>query len=198
MFVACVLRSGGVYDAEDVAHLFDGIERHLPGARVVCLSDVDVPCERIPLMNDWPGWWAKLEVFRPDIIGDVLYFDLDTIITGDLSAMAAIGRLTIMRDVYRPQGLQSSVMFIPQAAKRLVWSTFNAAPADHMRRHHSGGDQAFLETLWLGEAALWQDELPGQVVSYKAGAVAMRGVPANCRAVIFHGRPKPRDIGWTL
>ena len=197
--IACVLRSGGAYDAEDVARLRDGVAAHLGEHRFLCLSDVDVPCERVGLDEDWPGWWSKLEMFRPDIAGDLLFFDLDTIITGDLSDMAGINRLTIMRDVYRPDGLQSSVMFIPQAEKRQVWETFTEAPDEYMAQYSGGGDQAFLEPLWGGgKASIWQEVLPGQVQSYKAAHMAEHGVPDNCRAVIFHGLPKPRGINWTL
>lgn len=196
--IACVLRSGGSYTSEDVGRLKDGVAAHLGWHRFICFSDVPVPCEQVPLMEDWPGWWSKMELFRPDITGDLLYFDLDTIITGDLSDMASIGRLAIMRDVYRRDGLQSSVMFMPEAERKQVWETFTEAPHEYMAQYAAGGDQAFLEPLWLERAAIWQDVLPGQLASYKADHIAERGVPDNCRAVIFHGRPKPRDIGWKL
>src|SRR5262245_61940013 len=81
--IACVLKSGGIYDATWVARLRDGVARHLPLThRFVCLSDVEVPCERIPLEHDWPGWWAKVELFK--LKAPVLFFDLDTAIVGDL------------------------------------------------------------------------------------------------------------------
>ena len=51
--VALVLRSGGEYRPEHVRALVAQIERHLPGVGVVCLSDVDVPCERVPLKYGW-------------------------------------------------------------------------------------------------------------------------------------------------
>jgi hypothetical protein len=89
-------------------------------------------------------------------------------------------------------------MFIPQAEKRQVWETFTEAPDEYMAQYSCGGDQAFLEPLWGGKAAIWQECLPGQVQSYKAARMAEHGVPANCRAAIFHGQPKPRDINWTL
>lgn len=196
-----VLRSGGVYDAEDVRRLAMGVQSNLPGAEIACLTDVafDIPgVQAIPLKYDWPGWWSKIEMFRPDIPGGFLYMDLDSIITGDLSDMAGIGRLAIMRDVYRPDGLQSSVMFITEECKAEVWDTFTADPARYMQQYAGGGDQAFLEPIWSGKAAIWQDCLPGQIASYKANHIAERGLPDNCRAAIFHGQPKPRDIGWTL
>jgi hypothetical protein len=197
--VACVLRSGGDYDAEDVRRLHEGVKAHLPGARFVCLSDVDVPCERIPLRHDWPGWWSKMELFAPWIEGDLLYFDLDTIIVGQLSDFSGqLNRLAIMRDVMRPDGLQSSVMFLPEAHRAAVWCAFTADPAGNMRRFSWGGDQAFLESLWLPDVARIQDLLPGQIVSYKADVRRLGRVPENARAVVFHGKPRPREIGWSI
>jgi hypothetical protein len=196
--VACVLRSGGDYGPDDVRRLRGGVEAHLPGARFVCLSDVDVPCERIPLRHDWPGWWAKLNLFSPEITGDFLYLDLDTIITGDLSDLASLNRLAIMRDVYRPTGLQSSCMFLPEVDRAPVWQSFMVDPIARMKAFAYGGDQAFLESLWIKRISRIQDLLPGQLVSYKADVRKLGRVPDNARAVIFHGLPRPRDIGWQL
>lgn len=199
---ACVLRSGGSYDLEDVMRLRTGVEKRL-GGRFVCFTDaVDTVAaagiETVPLTVGWPGWWSKLNLFAPAFAGDLFYLDLDTIIVGPLADLAGIGRLAIMRDVYRPYGLQSSVMVIPQAEKAAVWERFIANPDAHMDCHRVGGDQTFLETLWLDRATRFQDALPGQIVSYKADRVWERGVPDGARAVVFHGRPRPREIGWEL
>lgn len=194
MRVACVLRSGGIYTPEHVARLRDGVARHLPGAEFVCLSDVDVDCERIPLLFGWPGWWSKMELFRPDIAGDILFFDLDTVICGDLSEIAAVGRLAIMRDVYRLKGLQSSMMFLPEAERGPVWDTWRRNPQGWMRVHSRGGDQEFLERFWLRKAVRWQDRVPGQVVSFKAHC--RQGVPSGARVVVFHGSPRPWEVNW--
>nr|WP_145924153.1 hypothetical protein [Halomonas elongata] len=47
-----------------------------------------------PLAHGWPGWWSKLELFRPHG-GDLLYLDLDTVVRGDLQPLIdapAVGR----------------------------------------------------------------------------------------------------------
>lgn len=195
--IVCVLRSGGEYRPEHVIRLRDQVARHLAGARFLCLADVTVPgVDCVPLYSDWPGWWAKMELFRPGLDGDLLYMDLDSAIVGDLSEMAGIGRLTIMRDVYRPAGLQSSVMFLPELDRPAVWRRFRADPARWMTRYRPGGDQAFLEKAWAGSPpALWQEQLPGQVVSWKVH-VQGRGFPAGARFIAFHGRPRPWEVGW--
>lgn len=93
--VVCVLRHGGKvgYDASWVEKLQNSVSRNLSiPHRFVCLSDVDVPCDRIPLESTSelksPGWWAKMQLFKPGLFdGPVLYFDLDTVITGNLDEL---------------------------------------------------------------------------------------------------------------
>lgn len=189
MIVASVLRSGGEYGPEHVAALARDVRRHLPGVRFVCFSDVPVPCERVALASDWPGWWAKMEVFGPALPGRVLYLDLDTVVRGSLADLAAVKDLTLLRDFYRPRGLGSGLMMLPAAARDQAYRAFIRAPEHFMARHRKGGDQAFLERLWLRTAHRWQDRCPGQVASYKADC--RRGVPPRARVVCFHGQPRP-------
>jgi hypothetical protein len=90
--VVCVLWMGEFegrhYSPDWVTRLRDQVAAWLPQPyRFVCLSNVEVPgVETIPLVTDWPGWWAKLEIFNPaNDLGDrVLYLDLDVFVTGDL------------------------------------------------------------------------------------------------------------------
>ncbi len=192
-----VLRSGGEYTPAHVARLAGQISEHLPGAEIVCLSDVPVPCTRISLDHDWPGWWAKLECYRPDIEGDLLYFDLDTSIVGPLAAIATTTELTVMSDAYRPERVQSSIMFLPQEKRAQIWQAFTADPVFHMKHGNTRdnwGDQGFLNTFWGRTARRWDRALPGQVVSYKVHC--RKGVPEGARVVVFHGKPRPWAIGW--
>lgn len=138
-----------------------------------------------------------MEIFQPWLNGDILYFDLDTMITGNLDQIASVGKLTAVSDFYRPGRLQSCMMFIPWEFRAEVWKRFTADPIAHMRRIGSGGDQDFLEEIWGDKVAWWQDEVPGQVCSYKVN-VRDKGVPEDARVVCFHGQPKPRDVGWKL
>lgn len=197
MTVACVLRSGGIYDATWVARLKACVTRHLTAPhRFLCLSDVDVPCERIPLEHDWPGWWSKVEVLNVE--GPLVYFDLDTLIVGDLSDLADVAHkahFATLRDFYRPKGLGSGVM---------VWSgnditpyvladRFELSPAKWMAECH-GGDQEFIEkAAFLPGVLRLQDLLPSQIVSYKADRCA-DAAPAGARVICLHGKPKFGDM----
>ncbi|MBA1142483.1 hypothetical protein [Mesorhizobium neociceri] len=193
--VAFVLRSGGEYAPRHVARLLDQVTEHLPGAKFRCFSDINVQgVEVIPLRHGWPGWWAKLELFRPELPDDWLFFDLDTSIVGSLVDMAAVEGPVIMRDVVEPSGLQSAIMAIPQSIKAAVWEAFTAAPADHMRQFWS--DQEFLQSCLGVDWRLWQDICPGQLCSYKMDVQRLGRVPTGVRAVVFHAKPRPWEVGW--
>lgn len=197
MRVVCVLRSGGEYKPEHVIRLSDQLRTRHAQAELICLSDIDVEgVTTVPLLFDWPGWWSKMELFRPDVLsGGFLYLDLDSAIVGDVADFAAFGRLALLRDFYRPRGLGSGVMYLPEAERGSVWADWIRQPDVWMRRHRRGGDQAFLERHLLGRAARWQDVLPGQVVSYKADV--QKGAPCtDARLVAFHGKPRPWAVGW--
>lgn len=205
MKVFSVLRSGGEYKPEHVLRLQRQVKAQLSGADFWCLSDVEIPgVQTLPLKYDWPGWWSKLELLRPSIKGWMLYLDLDTSVVGDLSDIASLEGLTIMRDAYRPDGLQSSIMLLPEHLRHQVWHHWIDKPDHWMHVYRKGGDQAFLERFWLDRANRFQDEVPGQVVSYKVNvrkATSRREfgdgtIPEGARVVCFHGLPRPWDIGW--
>jgi hypothetical protein len=106
--VACVLRSGGPYRPEHVAGIAAQVAHFLPGARMVCLSDVPVPCERIAVTRSWPGWWAKIALFE-HLKGRTLYVDLDTVIVGDPSRLVT-GEFLMIANWDYPHLFASGVM----------------------------------------------------------------------------------------
>jgi len=203
--VACVLKSGGIYDASWVDRLRRGVEKHLSlPHRFVCLSDVPVNCERIYLLSDWPGWWAKMELFAPGhFTGPVLYFDLDTIIVGSLDAIAAYPHtFTMAHEYYRPDQLCSTAM--AWNGDYGLFRAFAAHPAAAMARHRtftSIGDQGFIETHLRAKSVKVDTfrDLFGErsIASYKVHKCA-DAPPKDAAAVAFHGRPKPHQIttGW--
>jgi len=182
----CVLRSGGEYGPEHVRWL----ARQVPG--LVCLSDVPVPgVETAPLKHGWPGWWSKLELFGPAIDGDILYFDLDTVV---LKPPELPGRTTVLRDFYFPRLMNSSLMYVAQADKAAIWEAFIKSPEQHMARcttRTCWGDQGFLQDH-IGTAPKWQDG-GARVYSYKVHC--RHGLPADADVVCFHGQPRPWSSG---
>lgn len=200
--IALVYRSGGVYDGEDVDQLVRQCRRFIPGVPITVLTDRPSECacaDRVIRFHyDYPGWWSKMELFNPDFDGDWLFFDLDTILVAHAALLAQVRGPAIMQDVYRPGGLQSSVMAIPQAVKQQVWERWKPFDRRLMNQFESGGDQAFLETMPGIAWRHWQKILPGALVSWKVHVKPTGRVPDGAVAVVFHGQPKPRDFGWKL
>jgi len=203
--IACVLRSGGVYAPEWVWALKRGLHRHLPleiqwEFRV--LSDLDCfgPWGN-KLDHRWPGWWAKMELFRPGLFnGPVLYLDLDTLIVGDLTEIASYSGdpLALLSDFYRPYNGQSGMMmWTPGPQSAWIWDNWVRQPDYWMRNYHGDGNVIdSLSTQYPEHVNRLQDLFPEQIVSYKVHA--RLGMPTNARVVCFHGYPKPnnKECGW--
>jgi hypothetical protein len=192
--VACVLRSGGDYDVDYVEKLRDGVARHLSLAhRFVCLSDVEVPCDRVPILRSWSGWWSKLELFEW-FTGPTLYFDLDTVIVGSIDDIANYPhQFSMLSDFGRPSSCASGVMAWCGDFSNIALEFSEERAADYLEPTR-WGDQAWIsETVGLEPDRL-QELFPRQIVSRKFGA----RWPGEERVVCFHGVPRPRDVNWTV
>ena len=204
--VLCVLRSGGPdYTPEYVRRLRDGVARNLTiEHRFVCLSDCDVPCERIPLIHDWPGWWAKIECFRPDVItGPTLYLDLDTLITGPLDPVMEIrDRFSMLCIRAKELKIGNSGAMWFRDPQTHVYERFVENPEYwidyHIKNAHNRymGDQAFISDCFTDIPKL-HHALPDFFKSYKYDVCQMK-VPPGCSVVCFGGHPRPHEVrgGW--
>jgi hypothetical protein len=197
--VVCVLRQGGEYVPEHVRKLHEAVKRWWPAGqslRFVALTDTRITTKGIEerrLFHPWKGWWAKMELFDAgqDDLGDILYFDLDTMIVGDLWHVAAPKALTLLRDFYYPERVQSGMMYLPTAVRATVCAAFHDGPQALMEMNR--GDGEFLDKMFRAKANRWQDILPEQVVSYKVHVRQRKGqtVPPGAHVVCFHGQPRP-------
>jgi hypothetical protein len=186
--IACVLRSGGIYTPTWAEKLARQCKRYAPEHRFVCLSDqmFNAWFDVIPLIESWPSWWSKIELFRPCLFtGSVLYFDLDTLIAGDIQDICAYrGSFAALRDFYRPQGLGSGVMsWTPSDRTDLIYENYRSHPINL-----PGGDQSLIEQM-MPDADRLQDLFPEQIVSYKVHHCG-NFIPGAASVVCLHGRPK--------
>lgn len=185
--------------AEYVEKLFAGIDRHMPDIpyRCVCLTDDPSTLPKWVIPKTVPtglvGWWNKVALFQPGMFepGErVLYFDLDTIIIGDLTDIASYaGRFAIMRDPYHPEHMGSSCMAWEAGTVDHIWTRWDQAGRPSF---HPGGDQTWVEAM-QPKADYWQDMFPGQVVSFKRDCWLQGRIPDNARMVVFHGKPRPHQ-----
>jgi len=198
--VICVLRSGGIYDATWVQKLRDGVARNLAQKhRFRCLSDVEVPCERIKLEHDWPGWWSKIEMFRKGVIEySTLYLDLDTVITGSIDLSALKMNFAMLRNFWTPDMVGSGVMwFSGNDTPHKVYDKFMRQPKayiEHHKRTASGsyvGDQAFIWDTLNRKVEQVNEHLLG-IKSYKMHCV--KRLPRDAAIVCFHGLPRPSEV----
>lgn len=167
--VTCVLRQGGKvgYDATWVKKLMNGVERNLTVPhRFVCLSDCDVPCERIPLESSGTGFWSKLQLFRPNqFVGPVLYIDLDAIVCQNINELVTgvKGQPFVMWREPK-NNIHSSAIMWWQGDYSYLWQQYCAHPESHWRALHreksSYGDQGFIAERT--KHTLFQDHVPSE------------------------------------
>ncbi len=202
--IACVLRSGPEYRPEHVAALRDGVSKHLTlPHRFVCLSDAPVPCERIPLIHKWPGYFAKLELFRPGIFdGPVFYIDLDSLLVGSLDAVVgAEHRFTMLRDFYWPECPASGVMAWSVDLSGIYRSFVRNSEPNRRANITRGtaGDQGVIALRTPVAPEFFQDRFPGQMISYKVHVRKAQheresgngSVPSGAVICCYHGKPRP-------
>ncbi len=204
--VACVMRSGGAYNSEWVRKLAAGVRAH-GGQGVTCLTDLDYPptldgVTWVRLAHDWPGWYSKLELFRPGVFeGPVLYLDLDTLVLGPLHPLLKVvdglpsAELGILTDFYHPERAQSCVMaWTPGHESDEIYRAW--ATLSEPSRRTWWSDQPFIDAA-RPDAFRLQDFMPsGYFASFKVHG--RDGPPAGCSVLCFHGRPRPSDpaAGW--
>jgi hypothetical protein len=195
--VACVYKTGGDFTAEYVQRLMDGVAAHTTrSCRFVCFTDSDeeLPCEKIPLTENLPGWWSKLELFK-EYRGRVVYFDLDSVITGSIDPLLDYdGPMALLKDLYSGNNkLSTGVMAWNSPVQFLT-------PTDDEKAKILANPKAMDEFHIVGKlkSAKWHVDVVQDIVklaSYKWDCRG-KGVPDGTSVVCFHGRPRPHEVGW--
>jgi len=180
--------------------------RHLPPHDFVCIDE-----------SRFKRWWAKLELFKPGrFTGNVLYFDLDVVISGDLTGLLgclewgdfwalddfawALSRAPQWAMAERLKTLKPHVMRGKNAFKRTMggWGTCNSSVM--LWRGDAGRDiwewyqPAAVDRLhgdqnWITRVMGHRMKLipPGWAGSYRLG-------PPGCPITVYHGDGKPHEV----
>jgi hypothetical protein len=208
----CCVKWGSRYGAEWVLRLRSMVAKHLSlDHRFVCFTDSPIDgVECRPLEPNLPNWWSKLSLFKPgQFSGPVLYLDLDVVITGNIDALVLAAQTDLtklwMRDDFsyslrKPRKdigfdterllggvgcCNSSVMLWRADAARDVWDTFKPSVMTHLH-----GDQNHIsQVMWPDKIGFLPDEL---VCSYKYQVLREK---KTAPVIVFHGNPKPNDLG---
>jgi len=156
---------GRTYDASWVERLRRMCARRVSGSwgftiltdsMIEVMEAVRGPASFVSLKHGWPGWWSKLELFRPDIDlrGRVLYLDLDTLVMqdldpvfdwpGELGICNAIGpkHMDRLEDGKMTYCQFNSSMMTWTAGMTIPYDMFQPSDMDRFR-----GDQDFLTEL---------------------------------------------------
>lgn len=186
--IVCVLKSGGEFKASHVQALAKSARRHNPSIPFFCLTDIHIPgINTIPLKDNFPGWWSKLELFREFKNEQVLYLDLDSIIMGDISELFR-EKLTMLKDVNNLESFGSGVMSW-KGDYSYIYDAFKKSPHTFIKEYKTTkkwGDQGFI----MNHLKETPDSFNfGPLHSYKAHC--KNGVPAGTKLVFFHGKPRP-------
>lgn len=185
--VVCV-RRGDKYGPEYVTALRKMVERWVLDAEFYCLSDSPNDAPTIPLEDEYPGWWSKLEMFGPNVreLAPFLFVDLDTLILGNIDDIFSnCGEdFWMLRDFNRPDGGQSAQIWVTADVADEIWDKWSSHRPEYWMSQYRG-DQDFLETFNFKR---FQDSFSG-MMSYKVDK--LEDGPGDARIVHFHGKPKP-------
>jgi hypothetical protein len=216
----CVYKTGKIYTPEYVQRLGTAIGEHFPREHTFTVMTDDPASfgsflvdrhshqyrDIISLVHGWPGYWSKLELFRPNafMFGNFMcYMDLDTIPRDNLGFISAIRcditplKFHMLRDWLAPDYFNSSVMCWISGYFDHLYLRFTADPESYMREYkkypEKWGDQSFIQNhLGFIPTAL-QAEYPGKFVSFKANTTDQK---CAASVVCFHGRPRPHEVHW--
>ena len=151
--VVCVLRNGGKtgYNADWVAKLQQAVSRNLSQShRFFCMSDCEVPVERIELeTGDW-GFWSKLQLFRPGLFtGPTLYLDLDTVICQSIDpVLERIQNQPFVMWYEADKQIHSSAFMYWHGDHSHLWDLYKSQPLTHWTSLYATpplyGDQAII------------------------------------------------------
>ena len=194
--VACVFW-GNKFSVDYVYKLKAMVERNTTVEhRFVCLTDRTIPnviCR--PILPGQEGWWNKMQLFDPrHMLGyRVVYFDLDTIITGNIDWLLQYqGSFMGIEDVgavnahqpYLKNKLQSGVLAFDARANDHIWTSF-MMQSDIIYEKYRGDGEYLNDTVTRRD--LLQHLHPGKLKSYKYQVYPNNIGDASI--VCFHGRP---------
>ncbi len=130
------------------------------------------------------GFWAKMELFRPDIPRPFIYVDLDSFILGDIIQL--LGEHLVCRQWHEGLVVQSSIMAVNKYMPE-VWETF-AYDMEYWQK--LSGDEEYLEKFKWN---FIQDKFDLMVGDYNS----LNRLAPVTRVVTFPGRLKQdKAHGW--
>lgn len=210
--VICVY-TGTKYNVKFVNILYNMVERNLSKPfNFYCLTDnqgqkfnpniklLDIPQ---PVLRTW---WNKMHLFNPalNIEGNILYVDLDVVITGSLDEFFTDYKdedFCVIRDFGQPDAIfNSSVLRYNIKHHKHIWHTYIA---DKMRYRGHHGDQTVITEIMKDKPETkimpdvwtysfkWQER--GKIGSYMKDDPTAHPYKPGSKICVFHGNPNPDE-----
>lgn len=212
--IVTVYRSGGAYDLRYIRALSNALRINASWeGDIVCLTDQPEQVEQagieaVSMEHAWPGWWSKIELFRPGLFDSpVIYLDLDTLVLGPIHEMKRLverwtGDPLLIRG-YHPTSQRydlpaSGIMAWQGSQMEDVYRAFverydrMIAMGKGVDDYVKGGDQGFIRQYVNPEKKL-QDVLPPNYIAFKR---QVRQSPdperelKGARLLAWSGRPR--------
>ncbi|MDG1153690.1 MAG: hypothetical protein P8N25_02395 [Alphaproteobacteria bacterium] len=222
------IKWGKKYGCEYVNRLFNGVDNNMDADfRFVCLTDnkkgIDKRVEIYPLpdtgfdenkFDSIKGGetWRKVGLFKPDIAdldGDVIFLDLDVVITGKLDDLFEYqkGKFVVIQDWLEKR--RSKVMLWRDGRVGNT-SVFRFNPKQHSKvfEHFSKNtqwalnnfriEQQYVSWVLRNETVFWK---PQWICSFKRNCCYLFPLnlfltpkkPDDMRILVFHGHPLPNQ-----
>jgi len=216
---------GTAYDWTYVDRLYNMVRRNITGEirwHVWTEAEREVPPHMIKhALIDWPSirgprraWWYKVQMFNPYFhTGNLMYFDLDTVIVGNLDWVRNVdpSKFWGMRDFRYLQrrhttNFNSSVMWFNVSQFSYVWQAFARHNVNEITRRYPGDQDFITATVKVEHQRFFPDHL-FQSYRWQAldGGFDFRRRVANrpgsgvtispdAAVLVFHGSPKPHEV----
>lgn len=220
---ACVIH-GTAYDWTYVERLYSMLNRHISrGIRLHVYTEESrpVPSPMIKhTLTDWGikgpklSWWYKMQLFNKDNFqGQLLYFDLDTVIVDNLDWLVNLPKQQFwaVRDfkhLWKPHfaGINSSVMYWDTNQFDFVWRKFCTENFNTVIAGYHGDQDYISDAIPIAQRRFlpeekvksWRWECLDGGYNFKKRRFFLPGTgtkpPKNTTILVFHGNPKPDKI----
>jgi len=207
------MKWGTLYSAEYVNRLYKSVKRNISGAlRFICFTDDttgiidDVECHAIPEITlpakDFVTGWRKIAVWQApllDLQGDVLFLDIDIVVTGSLDALFEYEpNEFVVIENWTQMGMgigNTSVFKFPIGRFKHVYDDLMANTEHYLKEFRI--EQQYISAK-IPSQKFWK---PEWVISFKHSCLPKfpknllkaPELPNNARIVAFHGKPDPID-----
>jgi hypothetical protein len=206
--IVLVLKDGNGFSFKDVELIVRHIHKKWKSdvkPRILCLwsrATVEYDLGRvylIPLKNDQPGTWARIELYSPDMekYRPFLYVDLDTAIIQSLENIFDLVKnpwnFITLEDFYQKEQLATGLVWFPPENKGIqrVWEAFKKTGVTGKRMDY------FLRKYIVPDI-FWQ-QLTSTIIDFKPKSnELLERIPIKANLICFHGKPRIFDapVDW--